>query len=105
MDSNVTQNWLALAALLAGIGALVYSVLHGKAEIKVDGQRQYVEKLERIMEQQNKMQHEMVEALRAMTEEMRRTREEQLAMDRNNVEMVQGGFREIREVLWRRQEP
>lgn len=86
MESPVTQNWIAIAALLAGVGALIYGVLHGRAEMKGDGERQYTERLERIVEQSRQVQTETIIALRGMTEEMRMTRSETLAMHQQNQE-------------------
>lgn len=95
MDTNLTQNWLGLAALLVGIGALIYAVWNGKAQVSTDGERQYAEKLERIVERQSHVQRETVEAMRAMTEEMRITRGEQISMHRQNGE----DLREVRDAL------
>lgn len=102
MDTNLTQNWLGLAALLVGVGALIYAVWQGKATSKNDDANQYADRLERIVERDHQVQRETIEALRAMTEEMRRTREEQFAMHRDDIEVTQSGFRELRDVLWDR---
>jgi hypothetical protein len=75
---------LATVACLAGMGALIYPIMHGRAELNQDG----AERLERVSA-------EMVSALRGLTDELRRTREEQFAMHKDNAE----NNREIREVL------
>jgi uncharacterized protein HemX len=88
METNITQNWLGIAALLIGIGGLLYGVMHGRAEQNTDAQTEYTEKLERIS-------RETVDALRSMTDEMRRQREDMMALHMDNQENA----REIRDAI------